>query len=210
MVSGRDKRTLSRFFNIPGLGLVAEHGIWAKRRGKWKKLSKVSSGWKSEFLPYLKTYSANLKGSLIENKSNSIAFHFRQADQDASRELIAQIVLDLLPKAYQRGLQILFGNKVFEIKSLSVNKGLAAGEWLGNEEYDFILAVGDDTTDEDLFNVLPNGSYSVKVGFNKTSARYNLAEVAKVRKLLKSFTASDSQSSFAKDTRFNKNLLFRF
>lgn len=209
IVSGRDKRTLNRFFNIPNLGLVAEHGVWAKRKGKWKKLSRFSSSWKSEFLPYLKTYSENLSGTIIENKSNSIAFHFRQADQDASRELTAQIVMDLLPKAYQRGLQILFGNKVIEIKCLSINKGIAAGEWLGNEEYDFILAIGDDTTDEDLFNALPSGAYSVKVGFNKTSARYNLAEVAKVRKLLKSFTIADSQHVNINEKVIN-NLLYRF
>ena len=60
-------------------------------------------------------------------------------------------------------LGILDGNKVLEVKDAFVNKGIAASEWLRGETYDFIFAVGDDHTDEDLFDVLPEKAYSVKV-----------------------------------------------
>ncbi|MFX5626641.1 trehalose-phosphatase, partial [Acinetobacter baumannii] len=53
-------------------------------------------------------------------------------------------------------LQVLLGNKVVEIKSAGVNKGKAAQHWLDQEpDWDFILAMGDDWTDEDLFAAMP-------------------------------------------------------
>jgi trehalose 6-phosphate synthase/phosphatase len=36
---------------------------------------------------------------------------------------------------------------------------------------DFILAIGDDLTDEDMFTVLPAGAHSIRVGNSPTQAR---------------------------------------
>ncbi|MHC1623414.1 MAG: trehalose-phosphatase, partial [Candidatus Methanospirareceae archaeon] len=50
-------------------------------------------------------------------------------------------------------LQVMKGNKVVEAKDGRVNKGIAASHWL-TKVFGFILAVGDDLTDEDMFKVL--------------------------------------------------------
>ncbi len=48
-----------------------------------------------------------------------------------------------------------------------------------------MLAIGDDVTDEDTFAVLPEDSYSIKVGHSSQSkARYYLTDAAQVRDLL--------------------------
>ena len=65
------------------------------------------------------------------------------------------------------------GKKVVEIKASEANKGRFA-EWF-MERYgkhaEFSLAIGDDRTDEDLFEVVNNFGASVKVGdFHKTHA----------------------------------------
>jgi trehalose-6-phosphatase len=58
-------------------------------------------------------------------------------------------------------------------------------EWLGLIKADFVLGVGDDWTDEDLFQVLPRTAYSVKVGLAPTNARYHLGSHGAVRRLLR-------------------------
>ena len=81
-------------------------------------------------------------------------------------------------------LQVLEGNKVVEIKNAGVNKGKASLNWLNEGPYDFILAIGDDHTDEDIFAVLPIDAFSIKVGLEQTKARFNLTSVEEVRGLL--------------------------
>ena len=59
----------------------------------------------------------------------------------------------------------------------------AATEWLGGLGADFILAIGDDWTDEDLFRALPPTAYSVRVGLANTAARYYLGNHTAVRRV---------------------------
>ena len=86
-------------------------------------------------------------------------------------------------------LQVLEGNKVVEIKNAGVNKGKAILNWLNEDDYDFILAIGDDHTDEDTFRAMPETAYTIKVGLAKTDARYNLLSVEQVRELLEQIIA---------------------
>ena len=71
-----------------------------------------------------------------------------------------------------------------EIKNRGMNKGRAALHFLSKKQYNFILAIGDDWTDEDIFEVLPEYAFSIKVGFTSTSAKSNLKSVKEVRMLL--------------------------
>lgn len=43
------------------------------------------------------------------------------------------------------------GNKIVEIKSGEFNKGSEALRLMNQSEYDFVMAIGDDTTDEEMF-----------------------------------------------------------
>ena len=82
-------------------------------------------------------------------------------------------------------LQVLEGSKVIEVKNAGVHKGRAAQRWLRKEKWDFLLAIGDDWTDEDLFKALPESAYSIKVGFASSAARHNLKSPHEVRELLR-------------------------
>ncbi|MBR9915324.1 MAG: bifunctional alpha,alpha-trehalose-phosphate synthase (UDP-forming)/trehalose-phosphatase, partial [Algicola sp.] len=79
------------------------------------------------------------------------------------------------------------GNKVIEIKSSSVSKGRASSRLLTNEDYDFMFCIGDDWTDEYMFEELPDSAYTVKVGFKKTSAKYYVKNTDEVRDVLHKF-----------------------
>ena len=86
---------------------------------------------------------------------------------------------------------MLHGSKVVEIRCAGINKGVAGLSWLMENDYDFILAAGDDWTDEDLFKVLPEKAYSIRVGIANTNAKYNLLNYQDVLKLIKKLCGSE-------------------
>ena len=53
---------------------------------------------------------------------------------------------------------------MIEIKSPDCNKGSEVGRLLANRRYDFVIAMGDDTTDEDMFQALPMSAITIKIG----------------------------------------------
>ena len=56
---------------------------------------------------------------------------------------------------------------------------------LNRQKWDFLLAAGDDYTDEEMFEVLPELAYTIKVGFGMSTARFNVDTVEDLRLLLK-------------------------
>ncbi len=87
------------------------------------------------------------------------------------------------------------GDKVVEVRHAGVNKGGAALSWLGQEDYDFILGIGDDTTDEDFFRALPPSAFTIRVGMSATVAQYNIRNSNEVISLLRELAAADDSRS---------------
>jgi len=77
------------------------------------------------------------------------------------------------------------GNKIIEVKNVDINKGRAALRWISKYKWDFILAIGDDVTDEDIFSTLPEDGYSIKIGYDASKAKYCLDSPMAARSLLK-------------------------
>ena len=84
---------------------------------------------------------------------------------------------------------ILLNNKVIEVKNSGINKGRAASQRISRDDYEFILGIGDDWTDEYLFEELPRSAYTIKVGMFNTKAKYNVDTFNDVRNLLKKLAA---------------------
>ncbi|HUH45849.1 MAG TPA: trehalose-phosphatase, partial [Arenibacter sp.] len=84
-------------------------------------------------------------------------------------------------------LSVMNGNKVMEIKNSNVNKGRAAMRVYSKKEYDFVFAIGDDWTDEFMFQELPKSAVTVKVGRHRTQAMYYVKNIGNVRELLHTF-----------------------
>ncbi|HKI69260.1 MAG TPA: hypothetical protein VKA67_06710, partial [Verrucomicrobiae bacterium] len=70
----------------------------------------------------------------------------------------------------------------------------AALEWLTANACDFVLAFGDDWTDEDMFRALPPQAYSVRVSLEPTTARFRLTNPATVRRILRDLTSLSAAS----------------
>lgn len=59
------------------------------------------------------------------------------------------------------------------------------GMWIKEKGlFDFVLAAGDDTTDEDLFKILPTHAFSVRVGMVSSQAKFNVRDYRELRALL--------------------------
>jgi trehalose 6-phosphate synthase/phosphatase len=70
------------------------------------------------------------------------------------------------------------------VKNIEVNKGKATLHQLYKKDYDFIMAIGDDHTDEDIFKAMPDSAYTFKVGSTMSAARYYLRNTTEVREFL--------------------------
>ncbi len=186
IISGRDRETLQTWLGRKKVGFAAEHGAWIREKnGEWHMLESVDDTWKAEIHPILEMYVDRTPGSLIEEKSFSMAWHYRRADPELGplrKEELKEAIMGITANL---DLMVTEGNKVLEIKYNSIHKGRAANFWTSNRNLDFILAIGDDWTDEDLFEALPNGAFSVKVGAELSRARYYVTDYQEVRSLLK-------------------------
>ncbi len=190
IISGRDRKFLQKNFSSLPITLVAEHGIWIKEtKSTWKTVANINTEWKAEVLPLLNFYVDRTPGSFVEEKEFSLAWHYRKADPEMSSIRSKELKSNILSIVSNMNLGIMEGNKVLEIKSLEVNKGKIALFLLSMDDYDFVLGIGDDTTDENLFDALPKGAVSIKVGPDISSANYCVASHRDVRSLLKEFTA---------------------
>ncbi|GAA3927836.1 bifunctional alpha,alpha-trehalose-phosphate synthase (UDP-forming)/trehalose-phosphatase [Hymenobacter algoricola] len=188
IISGRDRHTLQSWLGHLPLDFIAEHGVWLRAAGQdWQLFQPLRNDWMKELRPVLELYVARTAGSFIEEKEYSLVWHFRRADADLGAMRARELLSHLTFMASNTDLQVLEGNMVIEIKNAGVNKGTAAARWLSQHEPGFILAIGDDRTDEDTFAAMPPEAYTIKVGTSSRSqARFHLRATPDVRQLLRS------------------------
>jgi trehalose 6-phosphate synthase/phosphatase len=192
IISGRDRATLDKWLGHLPLDFVAEHGVWLRRAGcDWQLFQEgLRASWKADIRPVLDLYLRRTPGAAIEEKDYSLAWHYRRADAGLGAVRARELLSHLRFMTSNTDLQVLEGHKVLEIKSAALHKGTAAARWLGPEHPEFVLALGDDQTDEDTFGALPPEAYTIKVGGAPRSlARYAVANVAEVRQLLRGLLA---------------------
>lgn len=184
VISGRNKDFLDEGLGHLKLDMIAEHGVWLKEgRIYWSLIDYLTDEWKSSIYPILETYVDRTPGTFIETKDYSLVWHYRRAEKDLGELRARELVNHLQYLTTNMSLQVLEGNKVIEVKNDGINKGKAAIRWL-QEHYDFIFAAGDDATDEDMFNAMPESAYSIKVGFSPTNAKFNIESWRHMRMLL--------------------------
>jgi trehalose 6-phosphate synthase/phosphatase len=185
IVSGRDKETLEQWLGALNLSMVAEHGVWAKERGgQWQMMETMKNDWKNQIRPLLELYVDRTPGSFVEEKGYSLSWHYRRADPGLASVRARELRDDLGNLTDNLSVGVLEGSKVIEVKNIGVDKGRAVQHWLAKGGWDFVIAIGDDWTDEDMFGVLPESAYSIRVGLSQTRARYNLDSYVDVRTLL--------------------------
>lgn len=202
IVSGRDSITLEAWLGHLSIGLIAEHGAKIRHKdGSWENAAATvgEDYWKTGVIKIMEHYISKCPHSFIEQKEFSLAWHFRNADLREGAIRAKELYEELLDFTTQLPLQVLQGNKVIEVRMKGINKGVAVASLLDKKTYDFILAIGDDKTDEDMFVKLVRtpGAFTIKVGNEASFAKYNLHTPAMVQSLLQSIALSEQMESLA-------------
>ena len=186
VISGRDKVTLTQWLADCGIHLVAEHGAWMKEKKQdWELIEPLNNEWKEIVRPILELYVDRTPGSSVEEKDYALVWHYRRADRELANVRTQEIRQAVLNITANLDVGAFEGNKVLEVKNIAINKGRSAEVWLARDQWDFVLAIGDDYTDEDMFSALSEQAYSIKVGPGISNARFSLDSISAVRSLLR-------------------------
>ncbi|XP_038878921.1 probable alpha,alpha-trehalose-phosphate synthase [UDP-forming] 10 isoform X1 [Benincasa hispida] len=213
IVSGRGKDSLGSWFNsCKNLGIAAEHGYYLRwnKDSDWE-VSPLAENfcWKRIAEPVMKLYTEATDGSYIETKDSALVWHHQYADpyfgSCQAMELLDHLenVLANEPVVVKRGQQIV------EVKPQGVTKGLVAERVLStminsNKAPDFVLCIGDDRSDEDMFESISSRSYSSSlasppkifactVGQKPSKAKYYLDDTTDVLTLLQSLATTSTR-----------------
>lgn len=203
IVSGRDRDFLQEQFVDRDLNfsLAACHGAYAysKKDEKWQSLvPNDSNKWRENVMEVLKLYTIRTPGSFIEDKGHALTWHYRSSPPGFADFLANKLYIELEENLTSQPVQVMRGKKVIEVKSIHANKGSFVQHWLqqlnDEEKPEVIVALGDDTTDEDMFTALQDqndiSAYCIKVGTGKTNARYYIKDQATVDPLLERMLTS--------------------
>jgi trehalose 6-phosphate synthase/phosphatase len=189
LVSGRSAENLDRWFGtIRRLWLVAEHGaeFRAPSAPAWEALrSQSPADWKPTVMPILEHFVDRTPGSFVEEKKYALVWHYRMAEPEFGEWLANELVSMLEAMLADTELKAFRGEKIIEVKPVWANKGEVLERlFTSYSDPDFIFAAGDDRTDEDLFERLPEHAWSVHVGPGSTRASFVTADFQILRRLL--------------------------
>lgn len=171
--SGRNRQTLDKWLGDLPIGLAAEHGAFYKENGKWhSKMPEVV--WDKEIVDIIEHIVKRTPRSKIEVKDTALVWHYRNVDTWLADLRVTQLINALVNPCSRQNLQIMKGNKIVEVKYNDITKGSEALRLINQDDYDFVMAIGDDTTDEDMFLALPEEAITIKVGRNSNVSKYNI------------------------------------
>ncbi|KAF5746622.1 putative trehalose-6-phosphate synthase [Tripterygium wilfordii] len=212
IVSGRGRSSLSEWLDpCEALGIAAEHGYFIRwdKNSEWEITSVAADlDWKNIVEPVMRLYTEATDGSNIEVKESALVWHHQDADPDfgscQAKELLDHLenVLANEPAVVKRGQHIV------EVKPQGVSKGLVAKKVLlrkveSGRRPDFVMCIGDDRSDEDMFESilstvsspsLPEAPeiFACTVGRKPSKAKYYLDDTGDVVKLLQGLATASN------------------
>lgn len=177
IISGRDRDSLEQWFGHLNINLIAEHGHIQKVDGApWESALHNNNEWKERIVKIMDLYNTHCPGAFTEQKQFSIAWHYRNANQHEAALKAETLITELLLNQETTNLEVMHGHKIIEVRLKGMSKGKATKKILEQKSFDFILSMGDDVTDEDMFKELAAipAAFSIKIGNNPSHAKYNL------------------------------------
>ncbi|WP_128545341.1 bifunctional alpha,alpha-trehalose-phosphate synthase (UDP-forming)/trehalose-phosphatase [Larkinella soli] len=185
VISGRDRRFLEQTFATIPVHIVAEHGAFYKAPdADWKRLDLSTEDWVAPVRALLDQFIGRHRGTFMEEKETAIAWHYRKSGEEDIEMRAMELAMQLRNLPSLIPLTVIQGSKVVEVKPALHSKGTVARSLFEQKRYDFVVSIGDDTTDEDMFRQLPDWAYSVRIGAGESEARYRLARQQEVLPLL--------------------------
>ncbi|KAK8126527.1 glycosyltransferase family 20 [Apiospora kogelbergensis] len=213
IISGRDQEFLQQHLgHISELGFSAEHGSFMRHPGEttWENLAeKFDMSWQDEVVAIFQKYTDRVHGSFIERKRCALTWHYRQADPEQGTHAALECQKELEGSVVKKwDVDVMTGKANLEVRPTFINKGEIAKRLVNDynkdishvngkpaaedpSELGFVLCMGDDFTDEDMFRALsgltgislePQNVFTVTVGASTkvTLARWHVLEPSDV------------------------------
>ncbi|PHT90278.1 Alpha,alpha-trehalose-phosphate synthase [UDP-forming] 6 [Capsicum annuum] len=204
LVSGRGRDSLGQWFSpCEKLGIAAEHGYflrWSADK-EWDVVGQSNDfQWMQIAEPVMKQYTEATDGSSIETKESALVWHHRDADLGFGSCQAKEMLDHLESVLANEPVAVKSGQFIVEVKPQGVSKGLIAEKIFetmaeSGRQADFVLCVGDDRSDEDMFEIIGNAInsgifssstevYACTVGQKPSKAKYYLDDTTEVRTML--------------------------
>ncbi|KAK4361228.1 hypothetical protein RND71_020180 [Anisodus tanguticus] len=204
LVSGRGRDSLGQWFSpCEKLGIAAEHGYflrWSADK-EWEVVGQSNDfQWMQMAEPVMKQYTEATDGSYIETKESALVWHHRDADLGFGSCQAKEMLDHLESVLANEPVAVKSGQFIVEVKPQGVSKGLVAEKIFSTmaesgRQADFVLCVGDDRSDEDMFEIIGNAInsgilssstavYACTVGQKPSKAKYYLDDTTEVRTML--------------------------
>lgn len=187
IVTGRSRVSIDRWLGHLPVGLHAEHGHWTRAplATEWAARSSGAREWLAEARILMNAAVVAVPGSMVEEKESGIAWHYRLAEAGVAADGHA-LLESLVPSLCARyELQVLPGDKVLELRARGVHKGHVVRELSAKEADAFIVAIGDDVTDDDMFEALPPGAFAIAAATRPQGAHFRIEGHRAVRAFLR-------------------------
>ncbi|KAJ6837066.1 putative alpha,alpha-trehalose-phosphate synthase [UDP-forming] 7 [Iris pallida] len=216
IVSGRGRDSLGKWFApCTKLGIAAEHGYFLRWNAdeEWETCSQCSTDfrWMHMAEPVMKLYTESTDGSYMETKESALVWHHQDADPGFGSAQAKEMLEHLEGVLANEPVSVKNGQLIVEVKPQGVSKGLVAEKILlsmveNAKRADFVLCIGDDRSDEDMFEgiagvktkdlVAPTTSvFACTVGQKPSKARYYLDDTSDVINMLGALAESSDDAS---------------
>ncbi|XWS34333.1 hypothetical protein CRYUN_Cryun21dG0030600 [Craigia yunnanensis] len=213
IVSAKSRKTLAQWFSpCEKLGIAAEHGYFLrlKRDVEWETcVPAVDSTWKQIAEPVMNQYMETTDGSNIEDKETALVWCYEDADPDFGSCQAKELLDHLESVLANEPVTVKSGQNVVEVKPQGVSKGLVAKRLLSTMQErgmlpDFVLCIGDDRSDEDMFEVITSSIagpsidpgaevFACTVGKKPSKAKYYLDDRVEIVRLIQGLASVSDQ-----------------
>jgi len=175
VITGRERRVMDEWLGGIPIGMSCEHGSFFRPfklndTTPWQNCtSELDLSWKGAVTAILEDYADRTPGSFVETKEINVSWHYRNSEPEFAEYQTKDLIQHLqdLPNL---PVDILPGKKVVEVRPQGISKGSVVRKILNQEiadGVDFILCIGDDKTDEEMFEEV-NKKEEVKNRFTIT------------------------------------------
>lgn len=215
LVSGKDRDTLTEWFSsCERLGIAAEHGYFVRPNhgADWETCVSVPDfSWKQIAEPVMKLYTETTDGSTIETKESALVWNFQYADPDFGSCQAKELLDHLESVLANEPVSVKSGPNIVEVKPQGVNKGLVAQHLLETMHQkgmlpDFVLCIGDDRSDEEMFEVIKSAGagnslspvaevFACTVGQKPSKAKYYLDDTTEILRMLLGLAEASAQDA---------------
>ncbi|XP_028767133.1 alpha,alpha-trehalose-phosphate synthase [UDP-forming] 6 [Neltuma alba] len=219
LVSARSRKTLAEWFSpCENLGIAAEHGYFLrlKRDAEWETCGPATDcSWKQIAEPVMKLYTETTDGSTIEDKETALVWCYEDADPDFGSCQAKELLDHLESVLANEPVTVKSGQNIVEVKPQGVSKGIVVKRLLSTMQEneispDFVLCIGDDRSDEDMFEVISSSLagptlapkaevFACTVGRKPSKAKYYLDDTAEIVRLMQGLACVSEQTVKRKD-----------